>query len=99
METGRRKFLINIGAGVAGFSLLPWVSRSRLAAGNFAGALARSSPELQGLASANVLSCVGAVEKENLGVHSFMLVRHGNVIAEGWWDPYPPNLKQTLFSL
>jgi CubicO group peptidase (beta-lactamase class C family) len=28
-----------------------------------------------------------------------MIVRHGKVIAEGWWDPYKADLKHTLFSL
>jgi CubicO group peptidase (beta-lactamase class C family) len=27
-----------------------------------------------------------------------MVVRHGKVIAEGWWNPYAPNLKHTLYS-
>jgi len=28
-----------------------------------------------------------------------MFVRHGKVIAEGWWSPYRPELKHTLYSL
>src|SRR5215204_4028610 len=28
-----------------------------------------------------------------------MIIRHGNVVAEGWWDPYKPALKHVLFSL
>ncbi|HEV8492089.1 MAG TPA: serine hydrolase domain-containing protein [Candidatus Angelobacter sp.] len=31
--------------------------------------------------------------------HSFMLVRHGNVIAEGWWSPYSPQSRHQMFSL
>jgi CubicO group peptidase (beta-lactamase class C family) len=27
-----------------------------------------------------------------------MFLRHGKVIAEGWWDPYRPDLKHTLYS-
>lgn len=27
-----------------------------------------------------------------------MFLRHGKVIAEGWWDPYHPDLKHTLYS-
>ena len=33
-----------------------------------------------------------------LGLHSFMALRHGKVIAEGWWDPYAPEKPHTLFS-
>ncbi|HVM88266.1 MAG TPA: serine hydrolase [Puia sp.] len=27
-----------------------------------------------------------------------MLLRHGKVIAEGWWNPYRPNLRHSLYS-
>ena len=27
-----------------------------------------------------------------------MLLRHGKVIAEGWWNPYRSDLKHTLYS-
>jgi CubicO group peptidase (beta-lactamase class C family) len=27
-----------------------------------------------------------------------MFLRHGKVIAEGWWDPYRPDLRHTLYS-
>ncbi|MBN1127275.1 MAG: serine hydrolase [Sedimentisphaerales bacterium] len=27
-----------------------------------------------------------------------MMLRHGKVIAEGWWSPYRPDLKHTLYS-
>jgi CubicO group peptidase (beta-lactamase class C family) len=32
-------------------------------------------------------------------MHSFMLVRHGKVVAEGWWSPYDAQTRHTLFSL
>jgi CubicO group peptidase (beta-lactamase class C family) len=28
-----------------------------------------------------------------------MVLRHGKVIAEGWWDPYKPELKHTMYSV
>ncbi|WP_326999978.1 beta-lactamase family protein [Dactylosporangium sp. NBC_01737] len=36
---------------------------------------------------------------ERLGVHSFVLLRHGETVAEGWWHPYEPERPQTLYSL
>jgi len=33
------------------------------------------------------------------GIHSMILVRHGAVIAEGWWAPYRPELRHQLYSL
>lgn len=32
-------------------------------------------------------------------MHSFMLVRHGHVVAEGWWRPYDAETPHVLFSL
>ena len=53
--------------------------------------LPRSSPEAQGVSSAAVLSFVEAADKNIDSLHSFMLVRHGHVVAEGWWAPYAPS--------
>jgi CubicO group peptidase (beta-lactamase class C family) len=59
----------------------------------------RSLPEEQGISSAAISSFISAVENQNLGLHSFMLLRHGYVISEGWWSPYKPDLPHMLFSL
>ena len=32
-------------------------------------------------------------------MHSFMLVRHGHVVAEGWWAPYDAATRHELYSL
>src|SRR5579862_257356 len=61
--------------------------------------LPRSAPEAQGIASARILEFVEAVEENIHELHSFMLVRHGNVVAEGWWSPYGPELPHMMFSL
>ena len=39
------------------------------------------------------------METRSLGPHSFMLIRHGHVIAEGWWDPYRQEDVHLLYSL
>jgi CubicO group peptidase (beta-lactamase class C family) len=39
-----------------------------------------------------------AVAQSKHEMHSFMLLRHGKVVAEGWWDPYKPALKHTMYS-
>jgi hypothetical protein len=49
--------------------------------------LPRSAPEEQGVSSAGVLGFVEAADKDIDSLHSFMLVRHGHVVAEGWWVP------------
>jgi CubicO group peptidase (beta-lactamase class C family) len=61
--------------------------------------LPRSSPEAQGIASPAILSFVEAADKSIDSLHSFMLVRHGHVVAEGWWAPYAAETPHMLFSL
>ncbi len=61
--------------------------------------LARSTPEAQGISSAAILRFTEAVEQNIHELHSFMLLRHGNVVAEGWWAPYRAESQHMLFSL
>lgn len=62
-------------------------------------ALPRSAPEAQGVASAAIGAFVQAAERRALGLHSLMLLRHGHVLAEGWWHPYGPDSPHMLYSL
>lgn len=60
--------------------------------------LPRSVPEAEGVSSNAIISFLDAATKSKTEFHSFMLLRHGKVIAEGWWNPYRPDLKHTLYS-
>ena len=59
----------------------------------------RSQPEAQGVSSSAVLAFVQEAEKKIDALHSFMLVRHGHVVAEGWWSPYNAETPHALYSL
>ncbi len=61
--------------------------------------LPRSAPEAQGVSSAAIAAFLAAVEAHACGLHSFMLLRHGHLVAEGWWSPYAPHMPHMLFSL
>ena len=61
--------------------------------------LQRTSPERQGMESPAILQFVEALERQIHEIHSFMLLRHGHVIAEGWWSPYGPESPHALFSV
>jgi CubicO group peptidase (beta-lactamase class C family) len=61
--------------------------------------LPRSTPEAQGISSAAVLGFVEAADKSINSLHSVMVVRHGHVVAEGWWAPYDAGTPHALFSL
>ncbi|HMQ07161.1 MAG TPA: serine hydrolase [Saprospiraceae bacterium] len=57
-----------------------------------------STPEAEGVSSEGILSFLDAVEKGNNELHSVILLRHGNVIVEGYWSPYRKDLKHVMFS-
>jgi CubicO group peptidase (beta-lactamase class C family) len=60
--------------------------------------LPRSNPEAEGVSPSGIINFLDAVAKSKHEFHSFMMLRHGKVIAEGWWYPYRPDLKHTLYS-
>jgi len=64
--------------------------------------LKRSTPEAEGIPSSAVLGFIHAVEDHAHpldAVQGFMLLRHGNVAAEGWWAPYAPESPHALYSV
>ena len=61
--------------------------------------LPRSTPENQGISSEAILGFLNEVEKRELEFHSIMILRHGHVVAEGWWNPYGAHRPHSLFSL
>jgi CubicO group peptidase (beta-lactamase class C family) len=61
--------------------------------------LPRSTPERQGISSADILDFVDAADRQIDTMNSFMLVRHGSVVAEGWWGPYDAATPHILYSL
>ena len=61
--------------------------------------LPRSTPEREGVSSRAILSFVQAADTSIDAMNSFMLVRHGRVIAEGWWGPYESGTTHILYSL
>lgn len=60
--------------------------------------LPRSTPEAEGISSAAVLQLVDALDGSVGEIHSLVLVRHGKVVAEGFWAPYSPEDIHVLYS-
>lgn len=60
--------------------------------------LPRSTPEAEGVSSSGILDFLNAADTSEVEIHSFMFIRHGKVIAEGWWEPYGPDYKHLLYS-
>ncbi len=62
-------------------------------------ALPRSTPEAEQVSAQGIVDFLDALEKSEHEIHSLMVLRNGQVIAEGWWDPYGPELKHTMYSV
>jgi CubicO group peptidase (beta-lactamase class C family) len=60
--------------------------------------LTRSTPESQGVSSKGITEFLNAIDTGKVEFHSFMFLRHGKVIAEGWWQPYSAESKHIMYS-
>ena len=70
-----------------------------LSASDRSRSLPRSTPERQGISSSDILDFVDTADQQIDTMNSFMLVRHGFVVAEGWWGPYDAATPHILYSL
>jgi len=61
--------------------------------------LPRSTPERHGISSGAILSLLDAIQQNGCELHSIMISRHGNVVAQGWWAPYRADAFHMLYSL
>lgn len=61
--------------------------------------LPRSTPEAEGIASSAILDFLREADARLDSLHSVMVLRHGRVIAEGWWKPYAAEHPHSMFSV
>ena len=62
--------------------------------------LPRSALSLGGVDAEGVIAFLDAVQAApDIEMHSMMLLRHGQVLAEGWWHPYAADRVHLLYSL
>ncbi len=90
MERERARYA---GVWASLFTLLLLASAAR------AQSLPRSTPEAEGVSSAGVRAFIEAADQRVITMHSFMLVRHGKVVAEAWWKPQTAETLHIMNSL
>ncbi|MFF0200470.1 serine hydrolase domain-containing protein [Streptomyces sp. NPDC005017] len=62
--------------------------------------LPSSTPAAQGVDATGVLALLDALDAApDIEPHSLMILRHGHVVAAGWWAPYTPERPHLLYSL
>ena len=58
----------------------------------------RVTPESVGIRSKAIMDYIDALERSNTEMHGLMIMRHGKICAEGWWQPFAPGLRHGLQS-
>ncbi len=101
MHTTRRNFILTTGLSAISLQLSAFspLEKFTVHSSQLIEDLPRMSPESQGVLSSGIRNFLKATQDSGLEWHSFMLVRHGNVVAEGWWKPFDATNKHTLYSL
>jgi CubicO group peptidase (beta-lactamase class C family) len=61
--------------------------------------LPRSTPAASGVSSRAIAALLDRLEAQSVECHSIIVVRHGHVVAEGWWAPYSSGRPHLLYSL
>lgn len=61
--------------------------------------LPRTTPRAVGVDPRGIRDFVAAAADRALELHSLMVVRRGQVVAAGWWQPYAPNDIALVYSL
>ncbi|MFE6175451.1 serine hydrolase domain-containing protein [Streptomyces sp. NPDC056464] len=62
--------------------------------------LPSSTPAAQGVDASGVLAFLDALDAAPaIEPHSLMILRHGSLVASGWWAPYTPERPHLLYSI
>jgi CubicO group peptidase (beta-lactamase class C family) len=61
--------------------------------------LPRSTPQSEGVDPVAIERLLDSLAAKDLRVHSLMIMRHGSVVAEGWWRPYTAETPHIMFSV
>ncbi|MDR2232902.1 MAG: beta-lactamase family protein [Tannerella sp.] len=58
-----------------------------------------ATPESQGVPSEAIIEMLETLESKQVCMHSFMLLRHGAVVAEGYWPTFNKDKFQRMYSV
>ncbi|MEY9988845.1 CubicO group peptidase (beta-lactamase class C family) [Streptomyces sp. V4I8] len=62
--------------------------------------LPSSTPAAQGVDASGVLAFLDALDAApDIEPHSLMILRHGRLVASGWWAPYTPERLHLIYSI
>lgn len=58
-----------------------------------------TTPSAAGIDAAGISRFLDRMQREGLELHSIMIARHGDVVAQGWWQPYRADQVNLVYSL
>jgi len=58
-----------------------------------------SSPESLGIPSSAILNFLNRIDREQICMHGFLLLRKGQIAAEGYWAPYTEHSMHRMYSI
>ena len=56
------------------------------------------SPESEGIRSEDILEFIKMLEYHKINLHSFLMARNGNIIAEGYVPPFDKDFAHRIYS-
>lgn len=56
------------------------------------------SPEQEGISSKDIMEFLDFIEGKRINLHSFMMIRNGNIVAEGYYKPFNKEFMHRLYS-
>lgn len=56
------------------------------------------TPESEGIPSGAIIDFLDYIEELSVNLHSFMMVRHGNIVCEGYFAPFDKDYKNRIYS-
>lgn len=59
---------------------------------------AHTTPEACGIPSSAIENFIAEIEAQTIPMHSFMMLRHGQICAQGWWKPYAAEMPHIIYS-
>lgn len=57
------------------------------------------TPESAGISSKGILNFLDRIEENQIELHSFMVIRHGQCAAKGWWKPYDEKFRHSSYPI
>lgn len=58
-----------------------------------------STPEKQGIRSAYIKEYIEILEEANLSTHDVIIMRHGNIVFEKYWEPFHKDFLHRMYSV